>query len=530
MRFIAAFPLFFALLLSLTATAQTPYDNELATFYASRLKPFYYGVASGDPEANRVIIWTKLTPDNPAQPATVTYQVAEDSTMRRIVKRGSATTDRARHFTVKVDVTGLQPNHVYYYQFAGNGAKSLVGRTKTAPTGKANRLRLAVVSCSNYEAGYFSAYRHLANRRDLDAIVHLGDYIYEYGRGKYGDSTLNRRHIPAREIVALDDYRARYAQYRLDPDLRELHRVHPFITTWDDHEVANNSYRDGAENHQPDQEGDWKTRRSAGEQAYYEWLPVRENQERHLYRSLKFGDLAEMFMIDGRLAGRDKQAESVDENYQAEDRTMLGKEQFDWLAKGLQSSKARWKILGNDVVFSPINYGGILPKNMPLHLDMWDGYPAERQRIVNVLDKANIRDFVVITGDIHNSWAFELTTKPQDSTAYQSTTGKGSFGAEFVSPSITSSNFGEYIRQRSPAQVQFVQNILANPKTNPHLKYVDLSQHGYFLLTLTPERAQADWFFVNDIRKPDSGESFGYGLYLTPGSGRLNRAEMPTGK
>src|SRR5215218_7385684 len=238
---------------------------------------FRHGVASGDPLSDRVILWTRVTPASKTASQTVSWVIARDPKLAQVVSRGEAQTGAARDFTVKIDVTGLQPATTYYYRFEGGGERSVIGRTRTLPVAGVSRVRLGVVSCSNLPQGFFNAYACLANRADLDAILHLGDYLYEYANAQYGDGTrFGRIPSPDREVIALAEYRERHAQYKLDPDSQAVHRQHPFIVTWDDHEFANNTWRGGAENHDAT-EGDWLARRNAAQQAYYEWMPMRED-------------------------------------------------------------------------------------------------------------------------------------------------------------------------------------------------------------------------------------------------------------
>lgn len=238
---------------------------------------FQHGVASGDPLLNRVIIWTRVTPSADEELIPVEWLMAEDPALTRVVQRGMTYTNPGFDYTVKVDVTRLSPGTTYYYRFGVRGTSSPTGRTKTLPAGTVDRVRFAAVSCSNFPFGFFNAYRMVANRRDLDFVLHLGDYIYEYGNREYGDGApLGRSPLPDKEITTLRDYRQRHAQYRSDPDLQEVHRQHPFIVVWDDHETANDAWREGAQNHTPGAEGDWNVRRFVGTQAWFEWLPVRE--------------------------------------------------------------------------------------------------------------------------------------------------------------------------------------------------------------------------------------------------------------
>ena len=269
---------------------------------------FLHGVASGDPLPAGVILWTRVTPTPQSLPGSGTgptvavgWQVAKDQAFAQIVRSGSTTTGPSADHTLKVDVTGLAPATTYYYRFILDGVRSPVGRTRTAPALNATvaGLRFGVVSCANYEGGFFSAYRHLAARNDLDAVLHLGDYLYEYEPGAYGPGpAIGRVHQPAREMVSLADYRQRHALYKTDADLRALHAKVPFIITLDDHETANDAWRDGAENHQPATEGPYAARKAAARRAYFEWMPIRKPSRGTIYRRLRFGRLAELSLLD----------------------------------------------------------------------------------------------------------------------------------------------------------------------------------------------------------------------------------------
>ncbi len=525
-----------------TLSAQPKYDP--------LLKPFYHGVASGDPMEDRVIIWTRVTPEKEGL-VTVTWKVATDPALSQVVSSGVVTTSAERDYTVKLDVTGLQPSTTYYYGFTALGRNSLTGRTKTVPVGDVSQLRFAVVSCNNFEGGYFNAFGRIAGRSDLDAVIHLGDYIYEQAQGLYGAPSLittgERAVEPKKEIVALDDYRQRYAWYRLDPDLRRAHQQHPFITVWDDHESANDSYRDGAENHQPETEGPWSVRKEASRRVYDEWMPIRGNAS-PIYRVKPFGNLVDLIMIDTRIEGRDEQINDVtNPALYAPDRTMLGPTQREWLFERLKTSKAKWKIIGNQVIFSEFNVGwaaaaapnlGTPAQLESIFLDIWDGYPAERKRVTDFITKEKIDNVVILTGDFHSSFAFDVAPDPSVFSVpgqlpnYDPATGKGSVAVEFATPSISSANFDENL---SPQQAALFEALFNQPlppgagsfagvNPNPHLKYVDLDRHGYFILDLTPERAQADWYFVNSILKPDNGEKFDAGFFTVSGQNHLQQA------
>ena len=454
---------------------------------------FRYGVASGDPLSDRVIIWTALSPLSTGGTERVTWTVARDARLTQVAGRGEVETHGGRDFTVKVDVPGLMPGATYYYQFAAKGSQSPIGRTRTLPVGGAERVRLGVVSCANLPYGYFNAYASLAHRHDLDAVLHLGDYFYEYENGKYGDGTkLNRVPSPNKEIVALADYRQRHAQYKSDPDLQEVHRQHPFIAVWDDHEIANDTWSGGAENH-GDGEGDWMVRRQAAVRAYYEWMPVREGDQAalpRLYRTFRFGDLADLIMLDTRLVGRDAQVKREDvKGLELPTRTLLGAAQEQWLAAELSASTragSRWQLLGQQVMFADQRAAGRPGANV----DSWDGYRACRGRVFDMVEQARVRNFAVLTGDVHSSWAYDLPRHPYES--FDLATGKGSLGVEIVGTSVTSpSNIGA-----GPDGEKQIAQMRAD---RPHLPYVDGRYRGYVIVDLTRDRLQADYFAVNAV-------------------------------
>ncbi len=537
--------------LSVGVAQQNILRSPLQTQLDENLKPFYHGVASGDPLFDRVIIWTRVTPEKEGE-IQVNWKVATDVAMTNIVKSGKTKTDNSKDYTVKIDVAGLKSNTTYYYQFTSNKQNSLIGRTKTTPEGAdVKQLRFAVVSCSNYQAGFFNAYKKISERNDLDAVIHLGDYIYEYGEGKYGDSTLsktNQRSLtPKTEIIKLEDYRGRYSTYRLDPDLIKAHQQHPFITIWDDHESANDAYKEGAQNHN-EQEGEWLTRKSISKKVYAEWMPIRGDAEK-IYRIINYGNLMDLIMLDTRLEGREKQIRDVtNADLYSESRTILGKEQKDWFLKSLSESKAQWKVIGNQVVFSEFNVGwaaSAVPNQTPeglenLFLDIWDGYPAERKGIINFLETQKINDLVFITGDIHSAFAFDVALRPsvfsQKGTlpTYNAETGEGAVAVEFVSPSITSANYDENIGLQRAKMLEYQMNktLPASPPNNvnpnPHMKFVDLVRHGYFILDITEEKAQADWYFMDTILQKSYKESFSEGWYTKSKENHLRKATNPS--
>jgi alkaline phosphatase D len=503
---------------------------------------FRHGVASGDPRHDGVVLWTRIEPEStePGHLERVEYVVARDPALLDVVAVGEVETSAARDFTVKLEVDALEPGTRYYYRFArarvspcafrgraiGPTAAPLgpppeihaspIGRTKTLPIGAVAQVRLGFCSCSNYAYGFFNAYAALARRDELDAILHLGDYIYEYADGRYGDGQrLGRALEPSGELVSLADYRTRHAQTKRDLDLQAAHAAHPFITIWDDHELANNAWIDGAENHDPATQGEWLVRMAAAIQAYYEWMPIREPSPT-LYRSFRFGELVDLAMLDTRLIGRDRQAEPDDlatRNDPA--RSMLGAEQEAWLFAELEASAkagVAWRVIGQQVVFGQVRFD----PNQPPGADSWDGYPAARARVLEQLRREAIRDGVVISGDIHSSWALEVGDDPWVPDAPAA----APLLVEFVTPAISSP--GPVPAERAP---ELEREFLAR---HPHLRWVELQTRGYVTLDIRPERIQADWWFMDtvDERRPD--ERFAKGFVVERGDPRLHEVSRPS--
>ncbi|MCE2497371.1 MAG: alkaline phosphatase D family protein, partial [Flavobacteriales bacterium] len=429
-------------------------------------------VASGDPLADRVIVWTRVTPQESWRRIGVRVEVALDKEFKSLVHSSSETATAESDYTVKVDVEGLSAGTIYYYRFRSGKSVSAVGRTKTLPQGDVDSVKLAVFSCANYptsHGGYFNVYGHAAATARVDAVVHLGDYIYEYGKAPdsgASNSKESSRDLPEysdKEILTLDDYRRRYALYRTDPQLQALHATHPFITVWDDHEVANDAYVSGAQNHE-ESEGNFNARKTAALRAYYEWMPVRpvnRNDSGRIYRSFSFGNLVELFMLDTRLAGRDKQLSYKDyfdqntgfdgqrfgKDISSPDRKLLGPDQLAWLQEKLSGSTATWQVLGQQVLMGRMNVpaeiiphlgdrtpevAGLIDQLtkikarmlredssvtqdemnrintvLPYNLDAWDGYPAEREAVLGTAYGAD-KNLVVLAGDTHNGWANNL--------------------------------------------------------------------------------------------------------------------------
>jgi alkaline phosphatase D len=380
-----------------------------------------------------------------------------------------------------------------------------------------------MVSCSNYPQGYFNAYAALAVRADLDGVLHQGDYLYEYANDGYGDGRrFGRIPAPDKEIVALEDYRARHAQYKADPDSQAMHRQHPLIGVWDDHEFTNNTWWEGAQNHNPDRdEGDWVVRRAAAVQAYFEWMPIREDVQTRrprIYRTLGFGTLADLILLDTRLVGRDEQARrgQVDA-VEAPGRSLLGAAQEAWLQDELFESKragTRWQILGQQVMFAP----QVIPGGPTSNTDSWDGYRAGRERVFDMIETARLDSVAVLTGDVHSSWAYDLPRRPFY--GYDSGSGRGSLGVEIVGTSVSSpSSLGS-----GPNGEQQLADTRA---ARPHLHYVDGRYRGYVIIDVTRERLQADFFAVDTVEKRSTVERFVTGFAAPAGQMHLTRQALP---
>jgi alkaline phosphatase D len=496
--------------------------------YENAGPPFLHGVASGDPLEDRVVLWTRVTGDSGApERVVVSWSVAKDPKLERVVASGVTATGADFDFTVKVDAEGLEAGTTYYYRFRALGHGSRIGRARTAPKGNVTRARLAFASCSNYPYGYFNAYRAIAERADLDAVIHLGDYLYEYANGQYGDGApLARIPSPDREILTLADYRTRHAQYKTDPDLQEAHRQHSFITVWDDHELANDSWHNGAENHQLD-EGEFQERKAAAIQAYFEWMPIRAEKRDgtgRVYRAFQFGRLFDLIMLDTRLLGREQQAADPCDGAIINDpeRQLLGEQQEAWFFKELERSKRRgasWRLIGQQVMFGQL-VNVLAPGACAFNPDQWDGYAAARARVLDKLVSGGIGNVIVLTGDIHSSWGNELTGTPFNPTTYDAVTGAGSLAVEFVTPAVSSPGIDD------AAQAEALGGALR--ATHPHIKYVDLFHRGYGLLDVTPERVQCEWYHVATIEERRADETLANALQVRSGTNHLIAAAEPT--
>jgi len=502
---------------------------------------FNHGVASGDPTTQGAILWTRVTPATPdhASPIPVKWHVAETADGNP-VESGDGEARPARDFTVKVEPSKLKPGRDYWYWFEASGNRSPIGRFRTLPRGATADAVFAVVSCQLYPGGYFNAYRSVAAQPRLDAVIHLGDYIYEYGADGYGTDIgrkIGRLPEPPHEIVSLADYRARHAQYKTDPDLQAAHARAPFICVWDDHETANDSWIGGAQNHQPETEGDWATRKAAAMQAYFEWMPIRDPRAGAAWdginRSFDYGDLATLMMVDTRLLARSEQAAFKGETpdpaafaavlaeRDRPDRELLGEPQRGWLETGLKKSMddgRPWQILGNQVVMARVAGPDLAQlfgadratamvstldpgtkaqvtmaqagyrAGLPFNLDAWDGYPAARERLYASFRRAGSQP-LVLSGDSHAFWANNLLDAEGTPVA-----------VEFGTSAISSPSIGDAL----PAQLPLGDLL---DKVNAEVAFCDQRAKGYILLTLTPKAAQADYIAVSTILAKDFTES-----------------------
>ncbi|EHK2923346.1 alkaline phosphatase D family protein [Vibrio parahaemolyticus] len=500
---------------------------------------FVHGVASGDPTQTQVIIWTRVT--TAASYVDVSWQVASDIEFLNVVQSGVFTTDTGRDFTVKVDVQNLNANSQYYYRFIVGEMMSEVGQTQTLPEDGVDKASMAVVSCANYPAGYFHVYREILNQYEqspFDVVLHLGDYIYEYGAGGYASedaAALGREPSKGTECITLDDYRKRYAQYRQDADLQALHAKLPMIAVWDDHELANDTWKNGAENHQDD-DGSFIDRRAAAAAAWTEWLPVRENTFSNMliYRQFSFGNLVNLMMLDTRLVGRDKPLDYfslsaptmeaigglVAQSRNA-DRELLGTEQLAWLMKEFNTHDAKWNVLGQQVLMSRMELPSSVmtamfqlftsteekkteallavntaitgyladpsadPISLPYNLDAWDGYYVEREKVYQ-LAKASSGNFVCLAGDTHNAWASELKDVSNNP-----------IGVEFATSSVSSPGLEEYLALDPVAIAQMEYTL---PHLVSELKWADIKQRGFMRVTFTADAAQSTWYLVSTIK------------------------------
>lgn len=474
---------------------------------------FRHGVASADPLPDGVLLWTRCSTDA-REPLAVGWWVSATPDGSTVVARGTTEASTERDHTVHVDADGLDPATTYWYGFTAGDARSPVGRTGTAPApdDAVQHLRLGLASCASWPCGYFNAYANLA-RRDLDLVVHVGDYLYENDSVSLTAKAV-RAHRPPGPLHTLDDYRRRHAQYRTDPDLQALHARHPMVAAWDDHEVAGGAWRDGATAHRPGVHGAWAERRAAAVQAYLEWVPVRTGGAGwgSVHRRVGLGPLADIVMLDTRLIGRDRPAADGKAVLRLAygDRALLGEAQWRWLEAQLTvaaAAKPRWLLLGNQVVLAPVRALG-LGGGRGINPSQWDGYPAERERLYRLLRSTGwASDVAVLSGDLHSSWASNLPV-----------------GAEFVGPSVTTDAFAKTVLPFTAAARPAAWWFRAQ---NPHVRMADLRRHGYVIVDVTPDHLQADWWHVRTIARRDGAERWAGGWRLAHGRLGLERAAEP---
>ena len=486
---------------------------------------FTHGVASGEPGADRMLLWTRFA--GSGDDAALRYEVADSLDFARPVTGGEVRALADRDWCAKVVASGLQPGRWYYYRFVGpNGETSPIGRTRTLPVGKVDRFRMAVFSCSNLGFGWFNAYAHAAEDGAFDAVVHLGDYYYEYQKGEYPglkQIVADRVLLPENEIVTLADYRARHADYRADPDLQRLFQLQPWIMVWDDHETANDAWKGGAENHQPAIEGPWPVREANAMRAYREWLPVSDEA----WKAYEIGNLATLFRLETRLTARDEPFDlpAIEKGSDAEvaaalvkfrdgawrdpARTLMGATQEAWLADGLKASRRAgkpWQVLAQQIVMGnlllPTNVAeGMRPDSpgevrsrifgriaatkagLPFNMDAWDGYPAARERLLADACAADA-NLIVLAGDSHNAWANNLVS------------GKTAAGVEFGGHSVTSPGAERSLAWIAPDRL--ASDLVA---INPTLAWCDTAQRGYMAVELTPARSTCEWRFTETVKQ-----------------------------
>lgn len=507
----------------------------------AQTRGFTHGVASGEPGQTGMLFWTRYVG---AGDARLTLEVAEGGDIAKPVRTVPATARADSDHIARVRVEGLHPGHRYYYRFtAADGSRSIIGRTRTLPRDRPDHFRIAVFSCSNVPFGFFNAYAHAVAADDADLVVHLGDYIYEYPRGTYptAEQSIAGRNIdPPSETISLADYRARYATYRADADLQALHAHFPSITIWDDHEIANDAWVNGAQNHQGE-EGDWQVRKRAAMQAYREWLPMDERA----YAAYPVADLATLIRLDTRIEGRGEQltgelaaliasgaddgriAAFRDSRWAATERSLLGTAQEAWLAGQLRSSRARWQLLVQQVVMgalrqppglSPDALGPNAPASararltagarvsalgLPFNLDAWDGYPAARDRLLAAAQAAG-SNLIVLAGDTHNCWAFDLDR------------GGTPVGVEFATPAVSSAGLETFVSGMSMTALE-----QAFVGANPQLKWCELSRRGYMLVDISADAVRCDWRLLDTVRTRSTKLADGYRAAVAHGSRRL---------
>ena len=510
------------------------------TFY------FNHGVASGDPLSDQVILWTRVTPEQPG-PIEVILEVSSSSDFNNIAFTKSLKTSSLTDYTVKYDFSIqdiFQSGEIFYYRFKAGAAISESGKTKTLAL-NITKVKIGVFSCSNFPAGFFNAYQAAAEKNDLDLWLHLGDYLYEYPMGGYATSNakkLGRVPSPLHEIITLADYRERHAQYKLDHGSKALHSNAPIIAVWDDHEFSNDTWKKGAKNHAIDgSEGDFYARRSAAIKAYHEWMPIREQQnKRKIFREFKIGKLIQLLMLDTRQYERDKQIQPKDylsdsgfnqasfySDLNSLDRKLLGKEQLAWIEEKMTAEDFKWTVIGQQVLMTKLKFPDLskmlkkedvptflkpylkfLGLGIPSNLDAWDGYPAERNKFYRLMQKLN-KNFISLAGDTHNSWVANLTNDEGTKV-----------GIELGAPSVTSPGITDVLKIDKK---EFVEEIV---DINPELDWMDPSQRGYLSLDFSEDELIATFNFIKELEKIDPSISSAHGFKVQQDKLHINKINV----
>ncbi|QOG01144.1 alkaline phosphatase [Flavobacterium sp. MDT1-60] len=516
---------------------------------------FETGVASFDPTEKGVIIWTRYSTGSDAE---ITWELSKDAAFSEVTRKGQAAASSINDFTIAVDVQNITSNTKYYYRFYNAKTKqvTVTGETRTLPskTDSVNDVKMAVVSCSNFPAGLFNVYGAIASS-DADVVVHLGDYIYEYAPGQYGTNPftnpLGREHKPAREITSLSDYRERYRQYRGDKNLQLLHQKKPFICVWDDHEFANDSYKSGAENHQP-AEGDFQMRKMAAFQAYSEYIPLKTGKDLRIYRSFNFGNILSLYMMDTRVIARDKQMSYADyiDNVGNFDQTkfktdllstsrkLIGSEQMAWLGSQINADTAKWKVLGQQILMTKM----LIPAELLLLLNqilaevdqLGSAQPATMQALTGAISQLVVikmrhkqsdpsltaqeiarvtttlpynldawdgyfaereqlyamlsgKNVVVLAGDTHNAWMGKLTDMQGNH-----------IGTEIACSSVSSPGLEAYLGITSDPS-KAIELAQAFTVLIDDLEYANLYKRGYAYLKFTLSGSETEWRFVDNV-------------------------------
>lgn len=465
-------------------------ENNMDT---TRTIAFGFGVASGDPQPDGVVLWTNLSGVDAAETATLEWQVSEDSLFREMTRRGKVVVSAADDFCAKVSVDSLLPGTRYYYRFRYKDQLSVTGRTQTLPV-DADTVRLAIVNCAKYEGGFFNVYDAVSKMNGLNAVVHLGDYIYEDGGGQKAYRPIikktGRKHKPAHELVSLEDYRTRYRQYRQDTLLQHLHSRYPMINIWDDHEFANNAWPGGVNGQTGDKQGGWSQARwndrvANATKAYDEWIPISVPSGDPIYRSFRFASLVNLAMLDTRMCCRTPQARSEEDVKAVSDSSsLLGDQQLDWLESSIHQNSTVWNLIGNQVLVARRYLG---KENAYISLDQWTGYPKDRKRFLNFISNHPEENIIISTGNVHDAFHFELLDGADEKSGKL-------IAHEFAPGSVSSGNTA--VKKSEEAMQRDSVDLVHK---NPHLKWFDLEKHSFIVVSFTMDKAVVDFYQVSTV-------------------------------